>query len=197
MAANTEKEYLSQLAQIQSNNPPSIALLSNAEKVYNIDLSAREIDAPKFLSVAKDHKSETIYFRVDRYFDYMDLANTTCIIQYITPDKEPHIYIVPFYDIMTEREENKMLLPWCIDGAATENAGDIQYSVRFYIVESDGYDVKLIYNLNTVPSVSKVLHGMEVTELSSKYDIEEDPYFDLIQRIQAISREGVYWDILD
>ena len=82
MATVSEKEYLEQLHQIQSQNPPSIALLSNAEVIYDVDLSTRKIDSPKFLSVARDHKSETIYFRVDRFFDYMDLTNTICVVQY-------------------------------------------------------------------------------------------------------------------
>jgi hypothetical protein len=55
--------------------------------VYDIDLDTREITAPKFLGVLKDHSSETIYFRINRFHDFMDLANVACIIQYTTPDR--------------------------------------------------------------------------------------------------------------
>jgi hypothetical protein len=74
--------------------------LPAGEIVYDIDLNSREINSPKFLSVKKDHKSETVYFRVDRFFDYVDLSTTVCLVQYITPKtKKSRIYVVPFYDI--------------------------------------------------------------------------------------------------
>ena len=109
MSVILEQDFLSQLYVIQSQNSPSYVLFSDIKDIYDIDLSARTINTPEFIGVFRDHKSETIYFRVDRYYDYMDLSNTTCIIQYITPDKKAHIYAVPFYDILTERKNNKMI----------------------------------------------------------------------------------------
>lgn len=198
MSITSEQEYLAQLHQIQNLNPPSVALLPKAEQVYDIDLVTRTIKAPEFLSVAHDHKSETVYFRVDRFFDYMDLSNTVCVIQYISPDNEPHIYAVPFYDISTEKDSNKMLLPWCIDGAATKKAGVIKYSVRFYLVEGEKETAKLIYNLNTIPTSSKVLYGMNVQEtkdnFNSPFDIPAEGYDTLLAKIQEVSRNtGVKW----
>ena len=70
----TPLEYYSNLNLVLNENPPIYALLPNAEKIYNIDLNTRIIDAPEFLGVNKDHKAETIYFIVDRYNDYMDLS---------------------------------------------------------------------------------------------------------------------------
>ena len=54
--------------------------MSGRETIYDINLDTRIIDSPKFIGVEKDHAAETIYFKVDRYYDYMDLANTICII---------------------------------------------------------------------------------------------------------------------
>ena len=69
---------------------------------------------------------------------------------------------MPFYDITTCADEGKMIFPWCIDGVATEAAGQIQYSIRFYITEevAEG-KFKFLYNLNTIPTISKILHGMK------------------------------------
>jgi hypothetical protein len=86
------------------------------EKIYNIDLNTRKVEEPKFISVIEDHASEVIYFSVDRFFDYMDLATMTCLIEYINAKGEKGIYAVPFYDIQTLRDEGKMLLPWVING---------------------------------------------------------------------------------
>ena len=215
MSVIMEQDFLSHLYAIQSQNPPSQVRFPDAKNIYDIDLNTREINAPKFLSVFKDHKSETIYFRVNRFHDYMDLFNTTCVIQYTTPDKKSHLYPVPFYDVLTESKENKMIFPWCIDGVATQYAGPVTFSIRFYISEKevivvDDYidqedittpptEVKynLVYNLTTVPATSKVLNGMEVPDLESNFDISAEIADQLFQMISEIKREGVYWDILD
>jgi hypothetical protein len=106
----TPQEYYSKLYLIQDTNKPSVAILAPSdEKIYNIDLSTRKIESPDFLSIKKDHMAETIYFTVDRYYDNIDLLETTCVVQYINADKEARIYAVPFYDITTF--EGKILFP--------------------------------------------------------------------------------------
>lgn len=64
-----------------------------------------------FLSVELDHKAETIYFEVDRYFDATDLATTACTSNMLTPEGEGRLYPVPFYDIETFSGDNKMIFP--------------------------------------------------------------------------------------
>ena len=142
----------------------------------------------------------------------MDLANTTCVIQYITPDKKSHLYVVPFYDLMTYRLENKMIVPWCIDGNVTKYAGDIQFSLRFFVATQEVVEVteynedgepttsteiqhKLVYNLTTLPAKTKVLEGMEVSDLASDFDVSAEQYEYLLSLINSIKREGVYWTI--
>jgi hypothetical protein len=96
------KEYYENLFRIQDQNPPSLAvLLPSTEKIYEVDLTTRTVQAPPFLGVSLDHRSEVIYFVVDRYFDYMDLADTICLIYYVSADKKSHYYPVPFYDLIT------------------------------------------------------------------------------------------------
>ena len=53
-----------------------------------------------------------------------------------------------------------MLIPWCIEGEATKAAGDVIYSIRFFNVDESGK--YLIYNLNTIPTTSKVLNGLNI-----------------------------------
>lgn len=215
MATIQEQEFLSNLYAIQSLNPPSYVLFPDKKKTYNIDLATRTIDAPTHLSVSKDHESETIYFKIDRFHDYMDLTNTTCVIQYITPDKKAHLYAVPFYDVITDKINNKVIFPWCVDGNVTKFTGVVEFSVRFYIAEQyeeikEVYDEKsdslkeekslafrLLYNLTTAPAHSKVLDGMEVSKLESDFDISASAVDYILGEISKINREGVYWDILD
>ena len=151
------------------NTPPRFALLlPSAETIYDVNLNTRVINAPEFLSIETDHFAETIYFKVDRYFDNMDLSQTVCIIQYennnlLDADGQlagGFIYLVPFYDTKSFEDEDKMLIPWAIGGPATMAAGTVTFAIRFYRLNSDG--TELIYNLNTMPVQSKVLHGMNV-----------------------------------
>lgn len=206
MAIIQSQDFLSNLYVIQSLNPPSYALFTGTKTLYDVDLNAREITAPKFLSVFKDQESEVIYFRVDRFYDYMDLSTTTCVIQYITPDQKTHIYAVPFYDIVTEKANNKMIIPWCIDGNVTKFKGVVKFSIRFFVVEQENISTedntvttnyKLVYNLTTLTSQSKVLEGMEISELEIDPDVSANIVDYIFKLINDINREGVYWDILD
>ena len=60
----------------------------------------------------------------------MDLATTACVVQYINANNEGRLYTVPYYDIETFHDENKILIPWCIEGEATKAAGDVSYAFR-------------------------------------------------------------------
>lgn len=194
MIISTE-EYYKYLAYIQSNNRPTIAILPSSEKVYNIDLKTRQIETPEYLSVEHDHKSETVYFKVDRFFDYMDLSQTVCIVQYVTADNKARIYAVPFYDVTSYADEEKMLIPWCIDGGATAVAGTVQYSIRFYKVDEVGQ--QFLYNLNTRPSKSKVLYGMDVQDINDDYDLAPSVYDEVIQKLDEFSKAlGSFWEEL-
>ena len=125
----------------------------------------------------------------------MDLSQTVCIVQYITADNKARIYVVPFYDITTYAHEDKMLIPWCIDGGATAVAGTVQYSIRFYKVDDVGQ--QFIYNLNTQPTSSKVLYGMEVQEMNSDYDLAPTVYDEVIQKLAEFSQAlGTFWEEL-
>lgn len=193
----TPEEYLKHLYQIRDNNLPTIALLlPSSETIYNIDLNSRTISAPEFLSTETDHFAETIYFKIDRYFDNMDLTNTVCLIQYenknaVDNDGNPaggFVYLVPFYDIEHFKQENKILIPWAIGGPATAAAGDVTFAMRFYKLNDSG---ELIYNLNTLPATSKILHGMNVITNENENFMIPDTTIEMIyQKIDTIRSEA-------
>ena len=198
------QEYFDNLWRIQSKNSPQFALLlPSSERIYEIDLNSRTIEAPEFLSVQTDHYAETIYFMTDRYYDNVDLSETVAIVQYITSGGLKRIYVVPFYDTETYKEyvvleegeeKKKIIFPWCIDGAATRDAGDVQYSIRFYKV--DLVQKNLIYNLNTLPAKSKVLHGMDVLAENDDYDFQVEIIEEIFARIEDAKNynSDIYWE---
>ena len=105
--------------------------------------------------MATDHHAETVYFKVDRFFDNMDLTNTVCLIQYINKNavdsegnpSKGRVYLVPFYDTTHFKDEDKILIPWAINGPATSAAGPIEFSLKFYLLNYNGSEY--LYNLNT------------------------------------------------
>jgi hypothetical protein len=42
-----------------------------------------------------------------------------------------------------------MVFPWCIDGAATSEVGEVEYSFRFYRIAEIDNKPQIVYDLNT------------------------------------------------
>ena len=200
----TAEEYFAELAVLQNVNQPIYALLPTSENTYKIDINSRTVEVPKFLALEKDHNSETIYFEIDRYADYMDLSQTCCVIQFNTSDHKTRYYNVPFYDIYKFADQKKMVFPWCLDAHVTDNPGKIEFSIRFFklgevIDENNQAQPVLDYNLSTLPAIGTVLKGID------NYRFEDDEYFlkpsesdriwEYIQNIER--RDQLYWTILD
>ena len=189
----TPQEYFAKLYLIQDTNKPSIAVLAPSdENTYEIDLSTRTIQAPVSLSIEKDHMAETLYFKCDQFYDYVDLSQTTCIIQYINAKKEAHIYAVPFFDITTE--EGKMIFPWCIDGAVTAAAGPVSFSIKFYsVTKKADNSVVFEFNLNTLTAKSKVLTGLDVDKVQEEYQGLASQIEAALANLDEVNKEDIKW----
>lgn len=150
-------DYEELLWQLQTNAPVQKAvLLPKDEQIYDINLNTRKVSIPEYLSVKNDHQAETIYFKVDRYFENIDLVNTGCIIKYINAEGDGFIYPVPFYDLENAADEKKIVFPWCIQGQATKKAGTVKFSICFYKINENH---KISYSLNTLVAEGKILQG--------------------------------------
>lgn len=196
--------YEIQNASTQGPTVDTIIVPSNI-LLYNINLDTREIDAPEYLSVQHEHYAETVYFVVDRYYDNMDLAQTTCVVQYVTPDNESYIYAVPFCD--TVSLPDKIVIPWCISGSATEKAGTVKYIVRFYTIDEQSvvgangdYDpsgAEFSYSLSTKPASSKVMYGLPIDGVldEKNYHIEtNNRFYEFLSTIsQMVDNATTYW----
>lgn len=155
----TPKDYYNLYHRIQSENPPNFAiLLPTDEKIYHVDLDSRVIESPEYLSVEKDHRAETIYFTVNRFYDFFDLSQSVCVIQYINAKKESRAYVVPYFDITTYEDKDLILFPWIVDGEVTKAPGTIEYNIRFYKLSDSGKEY--LYNLSTLSATSQILYGI-------------------------------------
>ena len=203
----TAQEYFANLDLLQNVNQPAYALLPTDENIYEIDVNTRTIAAPKFLSIEKDYKSETIYFSIDRHVSYMDLSQTCCIIQYNNANTKEgtRFYPVPFYDVYKLAHLDKIVFPWCLDAHVTGTPGTVEFSIRFFkigeaINEREEAVKVLTYNLNTLPATSEVLGGFKEQQMSAtdEYYLKSSQYEELAAAIAQINYlQKLRWTVLD
>ena len=162
-------EFRQRLQEIQNSVKITFAHLPSNEPRFIIDANSREINIPfefSFLGVIGDHKAETIYFEVGRYFDDEDLSTHTCVIQFVnknpkTLECNEGLYPVTTMDINSI--DGKIIFGWNIMNDATQIAGDIHFSIRFYSIDSNN---KFTYNFNTLTANSIILDTLDVKHTS-------------------------------
>lgn len=141
------------------------------EPIYNINLNERVIEAPEFLSVEEDHNSEVIWFKVNRFYDNVDLYQTTCWIQYKNADKEEYFYLAPMYVSGETEGDDVLLIPWAISKEVAKTTGTVQFSFQFFKLSED--KLRFLFILNTQIAKSKILAGMRIDPLDEIEDNEE------------------------
>ena len=162
-------EFRQKLQEIQNSANVTFTHLPSNEPRFIIDANSREINIPfefSFLGVIGDHKAETIYFEIDRYFDDEDLSTHTCVIQFVnknpkTLECNEGLYPVTTMDINSI--DGKIIFGWNIMNDATQIAGDIHFSIRFYSIDSNN---KFTYNFNTLTANSIILDTLDVKHTS-------------------------------
>ena len=85
-----------------------------------------------------------------------------------------------------------MLFPWCIDKTVTNKSGDIEFSIRFYRV--DTINKTFIYNLNTLPAKSKVLKGLDghfyEEDADRNVTLSSTEVENIYTRLAAVEKDG-------
>lgn len=162
-------EFKQRLKEIQNSAKITFAHLPSNEPRFIIDANSREINIPfefSFLGIIGDHKAETIYFEIDRYFDDEDLSTHTCVIQFVNRNPKTLEYNEGLYPVTTmdvNSIDGKIIFGWNIMNDATQIAGDIHFSVRFYSIDSND---KFTYIFNTLTANSIILDSLDVKHTS-------------------------------
>lgn len=154
-------EFMQRLQELQDSSSVTYSTLPSNEPRFIIDANSRTIKIPpefQFLGVKNDHKAETVYFEIDRYFDNEDLSTHTCVVQFENKSGEGSIYPVTIVD--TESIDGKIIFGWEILSDATTIVGDIIFSVRFYSLDNYVFT----YNFNTLPAKSVILDTLNVDD---------------------------------
>ena len=134
------------------------------EGIFDINANTRVITIPtEFkdgISVQGDELAEVLYFRIDRFYDAMDLDTADIYIQWKAADGSTGVSTPWVIDI--ESQPNKIIFGWAISSAITGNAGNIEFAVRFY--RSEGGDLsKLLYSFATLTQTAKIMSSLNFT----------------------------------
>lgn len=171
------QEYNSLLSKlINPNEYVNFLRIPENEPIYTVDLDQRKIDAPDFLSVEEDHNSEIIWFKADRFYDNIDLAESCCWIQYVNAANEQYFYSAPIIVGSQEFGNEQILIPWAISKEVAKASGIISFSFQFFQLSEDRN--RFLYVLNTQVAKSKILVGLRADPLAflSEEDAAEEDF---------------------
>ena len=168
----------------------------------DVDLSKREIKLPSsfyadFLDVQNDHLAAEIWFRMDRYFEDVDLSKTTCVIEYINAAGEGRI--CPILSIDTTTFNGQLCVCWQVGREATKQAGKIKFVLHFYnIVQNSNGDFVYSYSLSTRPCEATILKSLDKTvSLDKAYDYSAEIMNEIYGRLTAVEQKAVLWRDLE
>lgn len=128
------------------------------EPLFEIDANSRKITIPSDftangLSVQGDHLAETVFFSIDRYFDYMDLNNCNIRINWKIGDVSGQSVN---FSKSVDAEPGKIVFGWPVAKDLTGKSGTLSFAVEFY-TERDNITS---YSLNTLVSTINIKEGL-------------------------------------
>ena len=138
LGITTLEEYFSWIRNL-GNISKKYTVLPLDEDHFEINANTRAINIPASfkkngVAVQGDDLAEVLYFKIDRYFDYMDLNNCDIYIQWETPKAADGTTIKsasPAYIRDIESEPGKLIFGWALSDAITANSGTLKFSLRF------------------------------------------------------------------
>lgn len=168
-------EYYHYMAEFFNRQAYKYVLLPRDEAPFEIDLNARTVKVPanfsKCASVQKDQIAELVIFSADRFFDYMDLANTLIYVQWVTPEDKKNnipekIGATRIKMIDLDTEPGKIRFAWPLTDEVTAVAGNVKFSVRFFRL-ANGAEPNannagdIVYSLNTIENVIPIKAALQ------------------------------------
>lgn len=162
------------------------------ENFFEINANTRMIAVPDTyrrsgIAIAGDTYAETLWFKIDRYYDLQDLGETNIRIYWELPDiGKTAGYSTPvFRDINSEARY--LIFGWVIPDILTEYAGDIKFYISFYRELDD----ENVYTFNTLPQSVKIGNTLNLKNKNPKVDdTSEDT---IVNRLRnTVNMGGVY-----
>lgn len=195
-AIQTLEQYFNNIQDLAKIDK-KFTVLPTDEDYFEIDANSRAITIPATfkkngLGVKGDQVAEIVYFRVDRYYDFMDLAldNVDIVIQWKNADGKTGTSGVWLKDVDTYTD--KLVFGWPIDRDITDTAGVLQFSVRFISFDNKE-NRNVIYSLSTLTAsvgINPSITEIEPDELIFSDEIN-DMVFNRIQNTTTSTNEDI------
>lgn len=155
-------EYFSYIVELNAISK-RYTILPLDEEVFEIDANTRTITVPQSfqkngISVQGDEVGEIVYFRINRFYDAMDLALRNIYIEWKSAAKDENgkeitgVSVPWVIDI--ESEPGFIIFGWPLSSKITAAAGQISFAVRFYTFDPDTDTLK--YSLSTLTQTATI-----------------------------------------
>ena len=134
------------------------------EPLFEIDANSRKITIPdqfktNGLSVQGDHLAETVYFVIDRYFDYMDLNNTDVTINWKMGQE---VGKTNKFTMNTSIQPGAIVFGWPVDNIVTQKSGTLTFAVEFCRKNDQG---EILYDFNTLSASITIKEGLIIGDV--------------------------------
>ena len=182
LGITTLEEYFSWIRNL-GNISKKYTVLPLDEDHFEINANTRAINIPASfkkngVAVQGDDLAEVLYFKIDRYFDYMDLNSCDIFIQWETPkgaDGKTIRSVSPEYIRDIESKPGKLIFGWALSDQITKQAGQLKFSVRFFKWENEE-EAESGGNKNLVYSFSTLTASVQINP-SINMDIEKENFY--------------------
>lgn len=168
LGITTIEEYYSWIKNLGTIDRKYTALPLD-EECFEINANTRGITIPagfkkNGIAVQGDHIAEVVYFKIDRYFDYIDFNNTEIYIQWELPKNANGVAVKGVsreYLRDIESEPGKLIFGWALSDIITATSGVIKFSVRFFELEDpNAENKKLEYNFSTLTASANIQNSL-------------------------------------
>lgn len=155
-------EYFSYIVELNKISK-RYTILPLDEEVFEIDANTRTIKVPDSfknngISVQGDEVAEIVYFRINRFFDSMDLALRDIYIEWKSAAKDENGkeitgVSVPWV-IDTESDPGYIIFGWALSSKITAAAGTVTFAARFYTFDKEKEILE--YSLSTLQQTATI-----------------------------------------
>ena len=200
---STLEEYFSWLQNLgdeKLGGDRKYTILPIDEDHFEINANTRAINIPASfkkngVAVQGDDLAEVLYFKIDRYFDYMDLNNCDIYIQWETPkdaDGKTIKSVSPAYIRDIASEPGKLIFGWALSDAITANSGSLKFSVRFFQwKDTDDGKKTLAYSFSTLTAQVLIQPSINFNPEKDEYHVD-DVADRLLERLKNSEIAGGY-----
>ena len=143
------------------------------EPYFEVDANKREIIVPaefkkNGISVQGDNIAESLIFKINRFFDYIDLAKMEVRVQWENANKENGVSDV--YVVDASKDVDYLFIMWPLTDEITKYPGTVKFSLRFY--KSNGGQLSYSFSTKIAAATINSSHDFADDVVSGSSNID-------------------------